>query len=240
MLKTLFSLIKIEHTLFALPLAFTGAVLGARGFPPIHVLLLMAVAFTAARASAMAFNRIADRHLDARNPRTADREIPSGTLSVTQVWGLVIVSIFVFLGTSWAINPLCGKLAPVALVILLGYSYTKRFTSFCHYLLGLALGMAPVAGWIAVTAALAPAPVVLGLGVIFWTAGFDTLYACQDVQFDREMGLHSFEGGCPESCCGFSAVHSGGRPGIPGDGVLPLFIGYGSTPFLGTPAHHAH
>jgi 4-hydroxybenzoate polyprenyltransferase len=190
-LKTLFSLIKIEHTLFALPLALTGAVLGARGMPPVPVLLLMAVAFTAARAAAMAFNRIADRHLDAQNPRTANREIPSGTLSVSRVWGLVIGSIAVFLATSWAINPLCGKLAPFALVVLLGYSYTKRFTSLCHYLLGLALGMAPVAGWIAVTGTVAPAPIILGLGVIFWTAGFDTLYACQDVEFDRNMGLHS-------------------------------------------------
>ncbi len=191
MLKKLFSLIKIEHTLFALPLALTGAVLGARGLPPILVLLLMAVAFTAARASAMAFNRIADRHLDAKNPRTADREIPSGTLSLSQVWGLIIVSIAVFLAASWAINPLCGKLAPFALVVLLGYSYTKRFTHLCHYLLGLALGIAPVAGWIAVTGTFAPAPIVLGLGVIFWTAGFDTLYACQDIEFDRNMGLHS-------------------------------------------------
>ena len=190
-MKTLFSLIKIEHTLFALPLALTGAVLGARGMPPVPVLLLMAVAFTAARAAAMAFNRIADRHLDAQNPRTANREIPSGTLSVSRVWGLVMVSIAVFLAASWAINPLCGKLAPLALVVLLGYSYTKRFTSLCHYLLGLALGMAPVAGWIAVTGTVAPAPIILGLGVIFWTAGFDTLYACQDVEFDRNMGLHS-------------------------------------------------
>ena len=190
-MKALLSLVKIEHTLFALPLALTGAVLGARGMPPIPVLLLMAVAFTAARASAMAFNRIADRNLDARNPRTADREIPSGTLGVGSVWCLVTVSIALFLGTSWAINPLCGKLAPFALVVLLGYSYTKRFTSLCHYLLGLALGMAPVAGWIAVTGGFALAPMVLGLGVIFWTAGFDILYACQDVEFDRTMGLHS-------------------------------------------------
>ena len=190
-MKTLLSLIKIEHTLFALPLAFTGAVLGARGLPPILVLLLMAAAFTGARASAMAFNRIADRHLDARNPRTADREIPSGALPVSKVWLLIIVSIAVFLTASWAINPLCGKLAPFALVVLLGYSYTKRFTHLCHYLLGLALGMAPVAGWIAVTGTFALAPTVLGLGVICWTAGFDILYACQDAGFDRQMGLHS-------------------------------------------------
>ncbi len=190
-LQTLFALVKIEHTLFALPLALTGAVLAARGLPPITVLLLMAVAFTAARAAAMAFNRIADRHLDARNPRTAGREIPSGKLSVSSVWGLILVSVAVFLLASWAINPLCGKLAPMALVVLLGYSFTKRFTHLCHYLLGLALGMAPVAGWIAVTGGVASAPIVLGLGVIFWTAGFDILYACQDVLFDRHMGLHS-------------------------------------------------
>jgi 4-hydroxybenzoate polyprenyltransferase len=189
--KTLFSLIKIEHTLFALPLALTGAVLGAKGLPSFPLLLLMAVAFTAARASAMAFNRIADRRLDAQNPRTADREIPSGTLSAGSVWGLVLVSIAVFLISAWAINPLCGKLAPFALVVLLGYSYTKRFTPLCHYLLVLALGMAPVAGWIAVTGGFALVPMVLGLGVIFWTAGFDILYACQDVEFDRRMGLHS-------------------------------------------------
>ena len=194
-MKTFLSLIKIEHTLFALPLAFTGAVLGAGGFPPILVLLLMAVAFTAARASAMAFNRIADRHLDAQNPRTADREIPSGVLSVSRVWLLIIASVALFLMASWAINPLCGKLAPFALVVLLGYSYTKRFTPLCHYLLGLALGMAPVAGWVAVTGALGLAPMVLGLGVICWTAGFDILYACQDVEFDRAMGLHSIPAG---------------------------------------------
>jgi len=191
MLKSLLSLVKIEHTLFALPLALTGAVLGTRGLPPIFTLLLMAVAFTGARATAMAFNRIADRHLDAQNPRTVNREIPSGTLSVTRVWGLVLVSIVVFLVASWAINPICGKLAPIALLVLLGYSYTKRFTHLCHYFLGLALGMAPVAGWIAVTGSIALAPIVLGLGVIFWTAGFDILYACQDVEFDRKMGLHS-------------------------------------------------
>ncbi len=194
-MKTLLSLIKIEHTLFALPLAFTGAVLGAGGFPPILVLLLMAVAFTAARASAMAFNRIADRHLDAQNPRTADREIPSGVLSVSRVWLLIIASVALFFMASWAINPLCGKLAPFALVVLLGYSYTKRFTPLCHYLLGLALGLAPVAGWVAVTGALGLAPMVLGLGVICWTAGFDILYACQDVEFDRAMGLHSIPAG---------------------------------------------
>jgi 4-hydroxybenzoate polyprenyltransferase len=189
--RTVFSLIKIEHTLFALPLALTGAVLAARGMPDLFTLVLVALAFTAARAAAMAFNRLVDRHLDARNPRTAGREIPSGVLSPASVRLFIGIAAALFLLVSWAINPLCGKLAPIALVVLLGYSYTKRFTPLCHYLLGLALGMAPVAGWIAVTGTWAWPPVVLGLGVIFWTAGFDILYACQDVAFDREKGLHS-------------------------------------------------
>ncbi len=189
--KTFLSLIKIEHTLFALPLALTGAVLGAGGVPHLWTLFLMAVAFTAARAAAMAFNRLVDSRLDAQNPRTAEREIPTGVVSVPSVWLFTGIAVALFLTVPWAINPLCGKLAPVALVVLLGYSYTKRFTSLCHYLLGLALGMAPVAGWIAVRGTWAWPPVVLGLGVIFWTAGFDILYACQDVEFDREKGLHS-------------------------------------------------
>ena len=156
--KTFFSLIKIEHTLFALPLALTGAVLGARGVPDLWILFLMAVSFTAARAAAMAFNRLADSRLDAQNPRTAQREIPTGAVSVPSVWFFTVIAIALFLMVPWAINPLCGKLAPVALVVLLGYSYTKRFTSLCHYLLGLALGMAPVAGWIAVTGTWAGLP----------------------------------------------------------------------------------
>ena len=190
-LRTFFSLIKIEHTLFALPLALTGAILAARGLPGIKTLILLAIAFTAARAAAMAFNRLVDRRIDALNPRTANREIPSGAISATKTGVLVAVSVAVFLAAAWAINPLCGKLAPVALVVLLGYSYTKRFTSLCHYLLGLALGIAPVAGWLAVRGEFAWPPLILGLGVIFWTAGFDTLYACPDIRFDREMNLHS-------------------------------------------------
>jgi len=190
-LRTFFSLIKIEHTLFALPLALTGAILAARGLPDTMTLILLAIAFTAARAAAMAFNRMVDRRIDALNPRTADREIPSGAISVTKTGILVALSAVVFLAAAWAINPLCGKLAPLALVVVLGYSYTKRFTVLCHYLLGLALGIAPVAGWLAVTGEFACAPVILGLGVIFWTAGFDTLYACQDVAFDQKMGLYS-------------------------------------------------
>ncbi len=166
-LKTFFSLIKIEHTLFALPLALTGAILAARGLPDVMTLILLAIAFTAARASAMGFNRLVDRRIDALNPRTANREIPSGVISATKTGVLVAVSVVVFLAAARAINPLCGKLAPAALVVVLGYSYTKRFTVLCHYLLGVALGIAPVAGWLAVKGAFAWPPVVLGLGVIF-------------------------------------------------------------------------
>ena len=190
-LGTFLSLIKIEHTLFALPLALTGAILAARGLPDVMTLILLAIAFTAARAAAMAFNRLVDRRIDALNPRTADREIPSGAISATKTGVLVAVSVAVFLAAAWAINPLCGKLAPLALVVVLGYSYTKRFTVLCHYLLGIALGIAPVSGWLAVKGAFAWPPVVIGLGVILWTAGFDILYACSDIQFDREMNLYS-------------------------------------------------
>jgi 4-hydroxybenzoate polyprenyltransferase len=248
MLKTLFSLIKIEHTLFALPLAFTGAVLGARGMPSILVLLLMAVAFTAARASAMAFNRIADRHLDAQNPRTANREIPAGTLSVTRVWGLVIISIAVFLAASWAINPLCGKLAPFALVVLLGYSYTKRFTSFCHYLLGLALGMAPVAGWIAVTGVFAAAPMVLGLGVIFWTAGLTPSTPVRMLGLTGTWDFIPFPPGWAQQkalkiaalshVAAFLLFILAGALASLGVGFYLFSMITGGAPGLGTPAHH--
>ena len=189
--KNLLGLIKIEHTLFALPLALTGAVLGARGTPDGRILVLVGIAFTAARAAAMAFNRLADRRLDAANPRTARREIPAGRVSATAAALVVAAATGVFLWASWAINPFCGRLAPLALGVVLGYSYTKRFTVLCHYVLGVALGMAPVAGWAAVTDGIAWPPVVLGTGVVFWTAGFDTIYAIQDIAFDRDMDLRS-------------------------------------------------
>jgi 4-hydroxybenzoate polyprenyltransferase len=187
----LLSLVKIEHTLFALPLALTGSVLAARGLPDLRVLALVAVAFTGARTAAMAFNRIADRRLDAMNPRTADREIPTGTISTYQAAFLVAAACALYFLAAWGLNELCFRWSPVALAILLGYSYTKRFTWLCHIFLGLCLGLAPVAGWLAVTGEWALPPVVLGMGVVLWVAGFDTIYACQDVEFDRETGLHS-------------------------------------------------
>jgi 4-hydroxybenzoate polyprenyltransferase len=139
----------------------------------------------------MAFNRLADRHLDALNPRTKDREIPSGQISVAQVWLLVLLSCGIYFISAWALNEVCFYLSPVALAVLLGYSYTKRFTSLCHLFLGLALGLAPVAGWLAVQGAIDWTPVLFGLGVLFWVAGFDTIYACQDVDFDRRVKLYS-------------------------------------------------
>ncbi len=187
----LFSLVKIEHTLFALPLALTGSILAARGMPSLKVLGLIALAFAGARTAAMAFNRLVDRDLDALNPRTANREIPSGQINVRQAWALVVVAVGVYFLSALALNRVCFFLSPVALAILLAYSYTKRFTWMCHLFLGLCLGLAPVAGWLAVAGRVDWIPAILGTGVLFWVAGFDIIYACQDVEFDRMVKLHS-------------------------------------------------
>ena len=191
MFLRLLSLVKIEHTLFALPLAFTGSILAARGMPSLKVLGLVALAFAGARTAAMAFNRLADRHLDALNPRTVDREIPSGQINIYQAWALVVIAVGTYFLAALALNWVCFSLSPVALAILLAYSYSKRFTWLCHLFLGLCLGLAPVAGWLAVTGQVEWTPVVLGIGVLFWVAGFDVIYACQDVEFDRSHKLHS-------------------------------------------------
>lgn len=191
MVRRLISLVKIEHTLFALPLALTGAILAQRGLPGMRILVLLALAFTAARTCAMAFNRLADRDLDALNPRTSNRELPLGLVSVSAARLLTAASALVFFISAWSLNSLCLALSPIALLIVLGYSYTKRFTWLCHLFLGLSLGIAPIAGWLAVTGSLAWAPIILGLGVVFWVAGFDIIYACQDIDFDREARLHS-------------------------------------------------
>jgi 4-hydroxybenzoate polyprenyltransferase len=191
MFRRLLSLVKIEHTLFALPLALTGSILAARGLPSLRVLGLVALAFAGARTAAMAFNRLADRHLDALNPRTSDREIPSGQINVRQAWALIAIAVGTYFIAAWALNWVCFSLSPVALAILLAYSYSKRFTWLCHLFLGLCLGLAPVAGWLADTGQIEWTPVVLGIGVLFWVAGFDVIYACQDVEFDRRHKLHS-------------------------------------------------
>jgi 4-hydroxybenzoate polyprenyltransferase len=191
------SLVKLPHTLFALPFAGVGVVLGSyamsRSLSVVSVLWIV-LAFTAARFAAMGFNRIIDRRYDALNPRTARRELPSGRLTLTQASIAVIASAVVFVFAAWQLNPLCGWLAPLALAWVFFYSYTKRFTAWSHHVLGLALGIAPAGAYLAITGAW-PTPwfalPVLSAAVMFWVAGFDIIYAIQDVEFDRTHGLHS-------------------------------------------------
>ena len=185
-------MIKFEHTLFALPFAFLGAILAANGWPEWWQILWITVAMVAARSAAMTFNRIVDRDIDARNPRTANRELPTGKLSLGFAWVFLYVSIAVFLLASYSLNWLTFALSPVALVCILGYSYAKRYTAFSHLLLGLALSIAPTAAWIAVRGEInSEIPILLSLFVLMWTAGFDVLYACQDYSFDKKAGLRS-------------------------------------------------
>jgi 4-hydroxybenzoate polyprenyltransferase len=185
------SLVKFEHTLFALPFALFSAVLASGGLPGGEKLLWILVAMVGARSAAMAFNRIVDRRIDAANPRTVSREIPAGTISVGQAALLCGVSSAVFVLAAWRLNPLCLALSPAALGAILGYSFTKRFTSAAHVVLGLSLAIAPVGAWVAVRGTFAPLPVVLGLAVLFWVAGFDVIYSLQDEAFDRSQGLRS-------------------------------------------------
>jgi 4-hydroxybenzoate polyprenyltransferase len=185
-------MIKIEHTLFALPFAFLGAVLAANGFPALWQIIWIIVAMVGARSAAMAFNRIADRSYDAKNPRTASRALPAGLLSVGFVWVFTIVAAGVFLFAAAMLNRLTLILAPVALASVLLYSFTKRWTLLSHIILGWCLAIAPTAAWIAVRGQIGSAvPLLLSLVVLLWTAGFDVLYACQDVDFDRRESLHS-------------------------------------------------
>ena len=191
-LKTTLAMIKFEHTLFALPFAFLGAILAANGIPTWWQILWITVAMVGARSAAMTFNRIVDRDIDAKNPRTANREIPSGKLSVGFAWAFLYVSIGLFLLASYSLNWLTFALSPVALICVLGYSYAKRFTAFAHLILGLALAISPSAAWIAVRGTLYDeVPILLSVLVLMWTAGFDVLYACQDFEFDRKAGLRS-------------------------------------------------
>ncbi|MBK6724741.1 MAG: UbiA family prenyltransferase [Acidobacteria bacterium] len=191
-LNTTLAMIKFEHTLFALPFAFLGAILAANGIPTWWQIVWITVAMVGARSAAMTFNRIVDRDIDAKNPRTANREIPSGKLSVGFAWAFLYVSIGLFLLASYSLNWLTFALSPVALICVLGYSYAKRFTAFAHLILGLALAISPSAAWIAVRGTLYDeVPILLSVLVLMWTAGFDVLYACQDFEFDRKAGLRS-------------------------------------------------
>jgi len=185
-------MIKIEHTLFALPFALLGAVLAANGLPTGRQLLWIAVAMVGARSTAMAFNRIVDREYDARNPRTRSRAIPAGLIPVGFVWMFTIASAGLFLLAAAMLNRLTLILAPVALASVLLYSFTKRWTLLSHFVLGWCLAIAPTGAWIAVRGSLdSPIPLLLSLVVLLWTAGFDVLYACQDYEFDLVAGLHS-------------------------------------------------
>lgn len=189
--RTTLEMIKFSHTLFALPFAILAAVLAAGGWPDAATLAKILLAMVGARSAAMAHNRLADRRLDATNPRTATRALPAGALSVAFVTVFMAASIAVFLAAAASLNRLTLLLSPVALGLLLAYSYTKRFTALSHLVLGLCLGIAPVGAWIAVAGAFALLPVLLGLAVLFWTAGFDVIYSLQDELHDRGAGLRS-------------------------------------------------
>jgi len=189
-------MIKFEHSIFALPFALTGALLAMRdgGFGGAFLwrkLAWIVVAMVGARSAAMAFNRLVDADIDARNPRTTARHIPAGLLSAGFGWGFVAVSSLVFIFAARELNTLCFRLAPVALGIVFFYSFTKRFTSFSHLVLGFALGIAPAAAWIAIRGSLDPRILWLTAAVMFWTAGFDIIYSCQDYEFDLDAGLFS-------------------------------------------------
>ena len=190
-LRVTLEMIKWEHSIFALPFALCGAMLAAGGFPSVHQLLWIVVAMVAARSAAMAFNRWADAAIDAANPRTSTRALPAGHLSPAFVGTFVVVSSAIFVLAASQLNRLSLLLSPVALAVLLLYSYTKRLTRWSHLVLGFALGIAPAAAWIAVRGSLDPRILLLTAAVTFWVGGFDVLYACQDYEFDRAAGLHS-------------------------------------------------
>ena len=193
MLKNYLSLVKFSHTVFALPFALTGLTLGFRDgqafdfFKIIYVVLCMVFA----RSAAMAFNRYADRNIDARNPRTAVREIPAGMISAKNALAFVWINSILFMVSAFMINRLCFYLSPVALAVVLGYSFTKRFTALCHLVLGLGLALAPVGAYLAVTERFTPYIILLGLVVLTWVSGFDIIYALQDEEFDRQNRLNS-------------------------------------------------
>lgn len=195
-LKHSLDMIKFEHSVFALPFALTGAVLAFRGsgiplWDACRILIWIVVAMVSARSAAMAFNRVVDYEIDGRNPRTQSRHLPAGVLSRQFAWAFIVCSSVLFFFGAWELNTLCFRLAPVALILVFFYSFTKRFTSFSHLVLGFCLGVAPAAAWIAVRGSLDPRILLLTAAVMFWTAGFDIIYSCQDYEFDCSAGLFS-------------------------------------------------
>lgn len=190
-LKTFLQMVDFGHTLFGLPFAYLGAFLAAGGVPSVHQLIWITAAMVSARTAALCLNRLIDRKIDRLNPRTLHWALAGGHLSVEKTWVMVFVFLAILFYSAGQLNVLCLKLAPLAVIILWVYSYTKRFTWWCHLILGLAIGMGPVGAWIAITGTFDWQPLVLGMGVACWIAGFDTMYACQDIKFDREQKLFS-------------------------------------------------
>jgi 4-hydroxybenzoate polyprenyltransferase len=197
-IRTVLEMIKFEHSVFALPFALTGALLAARathqppsGWPRLGQVLWIVVAMVAARSAAMTVNRIVDLRYDRENPRTRQRPLATGAVSIQFAWIFTVMAVGVFLLAAWRLNPLALKLAPLALTILFFYSFTKRFTNWSHLFLGLALGISPAAAWIAITGSLDWRMLILCAGVTLWVGGFDVLYACQDIDYDRGAGLFS-------------------------------------------------
>src|SRR5208283_3427544 len=194
-LATVLEMIKFEHSVFALPFALTGAILAARasthGWPTLMQLVWIVVAMVAARSAAMTINRIVDLRYDKENPRTKTRALATGALSIRFAWAFTAVAMALFFVAASELNPLALKLAPVAIAVLFFYSFTKRFTSWSHLFLGLALRISPAAAWIAITGSLDWRMLILSAAVTLWVGGFDVLYACQDIEFDKQSGLFS-------------------------------------------------
>jgi 4-hydroxybenzoate polyprenyltransferase len=188
---TVLEMIKIQHSIFALPWAFLGALYALGKIPALMPLLWILLAMVTARAAAMTFNRILDAKIDKENPRTQNRAIPQKKITKTFAGGFTLLMMILFLFSAYQLNELCLKLAPIALLVTFGYSYTKRFTSFCHFVLGLSLSMAPIGAWLAVRPEWHPIPLLFGLATLLWIAGADILYACEDFDFDRKNKIRS-------------------------------------------------
>lgn len=231
-LKTLGEVVMFRHTLFSLPFALTGAFLAAGGWPPWRELFWILVAMVGARNAANALNRLIDWKIDARNPRTAGRHLPRGLVKPGEVLLLSLVGLLLLVISAFQLNELCVRLLPLAILILVGYSYTKRFTWACHLVLGLAVGLAPLGAWIAVTGEMALPPLLLTLAVALWVAGFDIIYATQDVQFDREARVHAIPArfGIPRALATARALHLAAVLLL---AALPLFLPLGLVYYLG-------
>ena len=188
---TYFKMIKFEHSVFALPFALMAMVLAANGLPNSHTILWIVIAMVSARTVAMGINRYVDRFIDAANPRTKNRDLPKGNISANKTLAYTITFTVIYFFSAYMLNRLTLILSPIPIILFVLYSYSKRYTAFCHLLLGISLGLAPIGAWIAVTGSITIVPVIIALAVIFWVAGFDMLYAIQDMDFDRENNLFS-------------------------------------------------